>query len=119
MDRPAVSATVCINIVCDCVKFPELTFFFSAGDKYSIFKAVDPNSPSVFNGAQPQQSKLQSRSVSGANVVLTLYFVPDMMGQFVQPQQTGFQQFAQQPGNFQNNANTGFNQQNQQPYRGW
>lgn len=45
-----------------------------------------------------------------------------MMGQFVQPQQTGFQQFAQQqqqPGNFQNNANTGFNQQNQQSYRGW
>jgi hypothetical protein len=43
-----------------------------------------------------------------------------MMGQYVQPQQTGFQQnaFGQQP-NFQNNMNTGFNQQNQQPYRGW
>ncbi|KAG2175025.1 hypothetical protein INT43_006087, partial [Umbelopsis isabellina] len=72
--------------------------FGNTGDKYSIFKAVDPQSPSVFNGAQPQQN---------------------MMGQFVQPQQTGFQQFAQQqPGNFQNNANTGFNQQNQQSYRG-
>jgi hypothetical protein len=45
----------------------------------------------------------------------------DMMGQFVQPQQTGFQQqnnFGNP--NFQNNMNTGFNQQqNQQPYRGW
>jgi hypothetical protein len=30
-------------------------------DKYSIFKAVDPNSPSVFNSGQPQQqSELQN-----------------------------------------------------------
>ncbi|CAM0140066.1 cytoskeletal protein binding protein [Umbelopsis sp. WA50703] len=72
--------------------------FGNTGDRYSIFKSVDPHSPSVFNGGQQQQN---------------------MMGQFVQPQQTGFQQFAQQPGNFQNNPNTGFNQQNQQPYRGW
>ena len=44
----------------------------------------------------------------------------DMMGQFVQPQQTGFQQNNFGNPNFQNNMNTGFSQQqNQQPYRGW
>lgn len=65
MDRLEVLATVCIDITSDCVKFSrKLTLFFSAGDKYSIFKAVDPHSPSVFNGAQPQQSKLQPRSIS-------------------------------------------------------
>lgn len=33
--------------------------FIADADKYSIFKAVDPNSPSVFNTGQPQQ---QSKS---------------------------------------------------------